>query len=69
MGTVAVHVDAAHVLGVAVAADMVAAVDDQALLPGGKGLVGEHRSGETCADDQVIKSHTHLFLITYLVVS
>ena len=54
MRAVAVHVDALHVLGVDVAGDMVAAVDDQAGLAELGGLVTEHRRRDACADNQII---------------
>ena len=51
---VAVHVDALHVLGVDVAGDMVAAVDDEAGLAELSGLMAEHRRGDAGADNQII---------------
>ena len=54
MRAVAVHVDALHVLGVDVAGDMVAAVDDEAGLAELGDLVAEHRRGDAGADNQVI---------------
>ena len=54
MRAVAVHVDALHVLGVDVAGDMVAAVDDEAGLAELGGLMAEHRRGDAGADNQII---------------
>ena len=54
MRAVAVHVDALHVLGVDVAGDMVATVDDQAGLAELGGLMAEHRRRDAGADNQII---------------
>lgn len=54
MRTVAVDLDALDVLGIDVAGDVVAAVDDQDRLAGALGGVGEDGARETGADDEVI---------------
>ena len=54
MGAVAVDLDVLDVLGVDVAGDVVAAVDDQDRLAGAPGGVGEDGAGEAGADDEVI---------------
>ena len=51
---VAVHVNALHVLGVDVAGDMVAAVDDEAGLAELGGLMAEHRRGDAGANNKII---------------
>ena len=54
VGAVAVDLDALDFLGVDVAGDVVAAVDDQDRLVGAPGGVGEDGAGEAGADDEVI---------------
>ena len=54
MRAVAVDLDALDVLGVDVAGDVVAAVDDQDRLAGAPGDIGEDRAREAGADDEVI---------------
>ena len=54
MGAVAVDVDSFHLLGVDVAGDMVPPVDDQAALAGPAGLLGENRTEQAGAHDQII---------------
>ena len=51
---VAVHVDALHVLGVNVAGDMVAAIDDQAGLAELGSLMAENRRRDAGTDNQII---------------
>ena len=52
--TVLVHVDAVDLLGVDVARDVLALVDDQAALARLLRLVGKHRARQTGADNKVI---------------
>lgn len=54
VGTVAVHIDALHRLGVDVARNVAALVDDKALLAGLLCLVGKHGTIQARTDDQVI---------------
>lgn len=54
MRAVAVHIDALDGLGVGVAADVGAAVNDQAMLACPAGLLGKDGAVEACADDEVI---------------
>ena len=54
MGAVAVDLDALDVLGVDVAGDVVAAVDDQDRLSGSSGGVGEDGAREAGTDDEII---------------
>ena len=54
VGAVAVDLDALDVLGVDVAGDVAAAVDDQDRLAGAPGGIGEDGAGEAGADDEVI---------------
>ena len=54
MGAVLVDVDAVDLLGIDIAGDMIALVDDEALLACLLCFVREHGTGETSADDEVI---------------
>ena len=54
MRTVAVDLDALDVLGIDVAGDVIAAIDDQDRLAGALGGVGEDGAREAGADDEVI---------------
>lgn len=54
MRAVAVDLDALDVLGVDVAGDVVAAVDDQDRLAGALGCIGEYGAREAGTDDKVI---------------
>lgn len=54
VGSVAVDVDALDLLGVDVAGDVVAAVDDEDGLAGPARGVGEHGSGQAGSDDEVV---------------
>ena len=51
MGTVFVDIDARHLFGVDVAADVIPLVDDQDGFPGSFGLLGKDRAVKTGADD------------------
>ena len=55
MGAVAVDLDALDVLGVDVAGDVVAAVDDQDRLAGALGGVGKDGAREAGTDDEVVE--------------
>src|SRR5699024_7532087 len=54
MRAVAVDGDALDILGIDIAGDMAALVNDQAALAGSGGLAGEYRAEQTGANDQVI---------------
>ena len=54
MRAVDMHVNALDVLGVDVAGDMRALVNDQHRLPARRGFMGEDRAVKPCADDKII---------------
>ena len=54
MRAVAVHIDALHILGVDVARDMIALIDDQTLFACLFGLVGKHGTEQTGTNDKII---------------
>ena len=54
MRAVAVHVDALHILGVDIARDMVALINDQTLFACLFGLVGKHGTEQTGTNDEII---------------
>ena len=59
VGTIAVDVDALHRLGVDVARDVAALVEDEAALARLLGLVGEHCAVQAGADDEIIVLFHH----------
>lgn len=54
MRAVLVDVDALGLLGVDVAGDVIASVDDKAALADTVRLVGEHGAGDTSTDDEIV---------------
>ena len=54
VGAILVDVDTVDLLGIDIAGDMIALVDDEALLARLLGFVREHGAGKAGADDEVI---------------
>ena len=55
VGTVLVDVDPLNILGVDIARDVVASIDDEHRLPSLLRGIGEHGAGKARADDQIVK--------------